>query len=126
MSVAKNHCDGQNAGKVCAIARRSSRNAPAQAQQRLNPERRQMKHSDEIEALVNQMFNYMRAGDGEAVGELIADDDDVLIVGTDTDEWWNSGSMAKQHIREQHEQAGGFDITVDVVNTYAHGDVGWF
>ena len=49
-----------------------------------------MQRSGEVEALLKTMYDLMRAGDGDAAAQLIADGDGVLFVGTDADEWWNS------------------------------------
>ncbi len=85
-----------------------------------------MQRSDEVEALLKTMYDLMRAGDGDAAAQLIADGDGVLFVGTDADEWWNSTDAARGAFREQLEATGGFDIDPGDLRGYAEGDVGWF
>ncbi len=76
-----------------------------------------MQRSDEVEALLKTMYDLMRAGDGDAAAQLIADGDGVLFVGTDA---------ARGAFREQLEATGGFDIDPGDLRGYAEGDVGWF
>jgi hypothetical protein len=85
-----------------------------------------MKRSGEIEAFLESMYDLMRAGDGEAAARLIAGGTDVLFVGTDADEWWNSSDAARAAFREQLEATGGFDIEPGELRGYDDGDIGWF
>jgi hypothetical protein len=85
-----------------------------------------MKRSGEIETFLKNMYDLMRAGDGEAAARLIADGTDVLFVGTDADEWWNSSDAAQGAFREQLEATGGFDIEPGELRGYDDGEIGWF
>lgn len=85
-----------------------------------------MQRSADIEAQVNRMYDLMRAGDGDAAAQLIADGEGVIFVGTDADEWWNSTDAARAAFREQLEATGGFDIEPGDPRGYAEGNVGWF
>jgi hypothetical protein len=82
--------------------------------------------SEEVELLVRKVYDLMRAGDGVGVGGLIGDDDGILVVGTDADEWWGSAQEAKAAIKSQHDAAGGFRLDSGDLHGYAVGDVGWF
>ena len=86
-----------------------------------------MKRSDEVESLVNHLYALMRAGDADALAGMIADDDGVLVIGTDPGEWWDSTTAARAAMHEQHEaMGGGLDIKSGELHGYADGDVGWF
>jgi hypothetical protein len=85
-----------------------------------------MKRSDEVEAVLKTMYDLMRAGDGDAAAQLIADGDGVLLVGTDSGEWWDNTDDARAALREQLEASGGFAIDPGEMRGYAEGDVGWF
>ena len=85
-----------------------------------------MKRSDDVESVVSEVYASMRAGDGEAVVRLIADGDDVLVIGTDADEWWDSAAAAKDAIRAQNDAVGGLDVQPGELHGYADGDIGWF
>lgn len=85
-----------------------------------------MQRSDEVEALLKKMYELMRAGDGKAVAQVIAEAANVLFVGTDADEWWDSSDAARSAFQEQLEATGGFDIEPGELRGYAEGDIGWF
>lgn len=84
-----------------------------------------MQRSEQVESLVHRLYELMRAADGDAIGELIADHDGVLVVGTD-EEWWQGADMVRRAMRAQHDEMGAFDITAGDVHGYATGDVAWF
>jgi hypothetical protein len=51
----------------------------------------------------------------------------VLLVGTDSGEWWDNTDDARAALREQlGASGGGFDIDPGEMRGYAEGDVGWF
>jgi ketosteroid isomerase-like protein len=81
--------------------------------------------SSEVESFVAEMYERMRAGDGDGAAEMVADDG-VLFVGTDTEEWWETTETVRAAFREQLEATGGFDISAGDVVAFADGDVGWF
>jgi ketosteroid isomerase-like protein len=85
-----------------------------------------MERSAEVESFVEEMYARMRSGDGDAAGDLVADDAGVLFVGTDGDEWWETPDAVKAAFREQLEATGGFDIASGAIVAHADGDVGWF
>jgi SnoaL-like domain len=84
-----------------------------------------MEESEELAGLVRRLYEMMRAADADAIGELIADHDGVLVVGTD-EEWWQGAETARRAIRAQHDEMGAFDITAGDVHGYSSGDVAWF
>jgi hypothetical protein len=85
-----------------------------------------LNRSEQVESLVRKVYDLMRAGDGDGVGRLIGDDDGILVVGTDADEWWGSAPAARAAIKAQHDAAGGFELDGGDLHGYAVGDVGWF
>ena len=85
-----------------------------------------MKRSDEIEAFLTNLYDLMRAGNGDAAAGLLAEGAEVLFVGTDADEWWDSSDTAKGAFRQQLEATGGFDIEPGDLRGFDDGDIGWF
>jgi hypothetical protein len=83
-----------------------------------------MERSREIEGFAERLYELMRAGDGAGAAALLADGD-LVFVGTDPDEWWDTSEAAKAAFREQLEATGGFDIHSSRLVGFADGDVGW-
>lgn len=83
-----------------------------------------MERSTDVEAFAERMYELMRAGDGDTLAALIADEG-ALFVGTDAEEWWDTPEASKAAFREQMEASGGFDIHAGGVVGYVDGDVGW-
>ncbi len=85
-----------------------------------------MERSPDVEGFVREMYDLMRAGDGAAVASLVPDDEGVLFVGTDAEEWWDTTGAIRGAMQEQLEATGGFDFVDIDPRGYRAGDVGWF
>ena len=83
-----------------------------------------MERSEELVQLMQGMYEGMRAGD--VAGFEAAALDDVLVIGSDPDEWWAGRDTAVAAFRAQSEaMGGGFPVQAGNPVAYAHGDVGW-
>ncbi len=72
------------------------------------------------------MYELMRGADADSLIELI-DEDGVVFVGTDAEEWWEDDPAALHAaIRDQLEATGGFDIVDEDPTGYSDGDIGWY
>jgi hypothetical protein len=85
-----------------------------------------MERSSEIEQFVRDFYSLMRQGDGPGASAQVADDEGVVFVGTDAEEWWDTTAKARAAFAEQMEASGGFDIINEDPRGYRDGDVGWF
>jgi ketosteroid isomerase-like protein len=84
-----------------------------------------MEPSAEVEQAVNELYDVLRRGDMDAFVEHMTDD--VVVIGTDPDEFWDSKDRAAQAFRAQAEaMGGGFGLEAGKIVGYAAGDVGWF
>ena len=83
-----------------------------------------MQRSAEVEAFVRRMLDVWRSGDAQQIDELLASD--VLVIGTDPDEWWSGRETVARNFRTQLEATGGFPFDADEPEGYSSGDVGWF
>src|SRR5579859_3598234 len=85
-----------------------------------------VERSSEVEGVVQQMYDAMRNGDGDAAVGLMADGDGVLFVGSDPAEWWQGSRQVSAAFRAQLEASGGFDMITSGPVGCASGGVGWF
>jgi ketosteroid isomerase-like protein len=83
-----------------------------------------MERSDELVQLTHAIYDAMANGD--VAGFEAATLDDVLVIGTDPQEWWTGRDTAAAAFRGQTEaMGGGFPVRAGDPVAYAHGDVGW-
>lgn len=85
-------------------------------------------HSPAIQALVERYAEAVRVGDLETVATLIDEGDDVLIIGTDPEEWWKGRETVLGVYRAQQAEMGetvGIS-TLDLDTAMEIGDAGWF
>ena len=81
-----------------------------------------------IQALVERYAEAVRAGDLDTVATLIDDSDDVLIIGTDPNEWWRGRETVLAVYRAQQAEMGD-DVgisTLELETATEIGDAGWF
>jgi len=84
-----------------------------------------MERADELVQLVQRMYEAMRSGDVAAFESAATDD--VLVIGTDPQEWWTGRDIVVPAFRGQVEaMGGGFPVQAGDPVAYTHGDVGWF
>ena len=84
--------------------------------------------SPEIRTLIERYAEAVRTGDLETVETLIDDGDEVLIIGTDPNEWWKGRESVLAVYRAQQEEMGD-DVgisTLDLDTAEEIGDAGWF
>ena len=83
-----------------------------------------MDRSDELVGLMQGLYEAMRSGD--VSGFESAAVDDVLVIGTDPQEWWRGRETVLAAFRAQTEaMGGGFPVQAGDVVAYSHNDVGW-
>jgi SnoaL-like domain len=83
-----------------------------------------MERSQELVELLDGMYEGMRKGD--VAGFEAAALDDVLVIGTDPEEWWSGRDRVVAAFRGQAEaMGGGFPVQAGDPVAYSHGNVGW-
>src|SRR3712207_5855306 len=86
-----------------------------------------MPSSAGIKTLVETYAEAVRTGDLETVATLI-DDGEVLVIGTDPNEWWKGRESVLAVYRAQQAEMGN-DVgisTLDLQVAEELGDAGWF
>lgn len=81
-----------------------------------------------IRTLVERYAEAVRVGDLATVETLIDDGDDVLVIGTDPEEWWKGRETVIAVYRAQQAEMGdtvGIS-TLDLAEACEIGDAGWF
>ena len=81
-----------------------------------------------ITELVERYAEAVRTGDLDAVAALIDDGDDVLVIGTDPEEWWKGRDTVLAVYRAQQAEMGDtVGISALELDTATEiGDAGWF
>lgn len=84
-----------------------------------------MKPSDELKSLYFHICEALAAGDGSFFERLFSQQNGVLAIGTDPDEWWKGHTAITNVFKTQLEEAGGFNIKADAPVAYSEGSIGW-
>ena len=84
--------------------------------------------SSGIQALVERYAEAVRVGDLDTVEQLIDDGDDVLVIGTDPEEWWKGRDTVLGVYRAQQAEMGDTVgvSTLELDTATEIGDAGWF
>jgi hypothetical protein len=80
--------------------------------------------STEVHDLTRRAYEVLTTGEGD-VGSLFAEDDDVIAIGSDPDEWWMGHDRITAALRAQGEALRGSRVEGSDPAAYAVGDVGW-
>jgi ketosteroid isomerase-like protein len=84
-----------------------------------------MERSSEAEGVLEQIYKALQAGDVDALSGYL--DEDIVLIGTDPEEWWEGKDDAVRIFRAQAEElGGGFPIEAGQPTAFALGDVAWF
>ena len=84
--------------------------------------------SDGIRDVVQRYAEAVRVGDLDTVAQLIDDGDEVLVIGTDPNEWWRGRDAVLSVYRAQQAEMGdsvGIS-SLDLETAQEIGDAGWF
>jgi hypothetical protein len=86
-----------------------------------------MERSSEIENLVRALYFAISEGDSAGLDELIGDDADVLLIGTDPDEWWAGHDVVVSHWKTQLKEMAGVRLEQSPqLRAFQEGNVAWF
>jgi hypothetical protein len=83
-----------------------------------------MTPSPEVRDLISSAYEVLTTGEGHPE-ELFADEEGVLAIGSDPEEWWNGSERIAAAFRAQGEALRGSRVENSDPIAYAEGDVGW-
>lgn len=84
-----------------------------------------MEPSAELEALYRQCCDAMSNGDGAFFEHTFSQEEGVVAIGTDPEEWWRGYATISRVFRSQLQQMEGIRIVADTPLAYSDGPVGW-
>jgi ketosteroid isomerase-like protein len=84
-----------------------------------------MQASADIRALVSSIYDRWSNGDASWVNEILASDDDCLLVGTDPDERWQGRDNIVKIWTKQIEEMGGIKLAAGDLVAFEDGPMGW-
>ena len=85
-----------------------------------------MERSSELEELSRRWMGSMVEGDAAAFEGLFDNDDNVLFIGSDPQEWWDDRGKIEAAFRAQlPEMKGKIQVTLNDVVAYAEDGWGW-
>jgi class 3 adenylate cyclase len=88
-----------------------------------------IQRSLELERLTKRFYEVLAVGDGEAIADLWSDDDCVLTIGTDDEEWDETKAAIVANIQTQIDEADGDSYAIGIepgrLRAWEEGTVGW-
>jgi adenylate cyclase len=84
-----------------------------------------MNPSTELKNAVLRLYECISLGDVGAVQHLFSQQDGVLAIGSDPNEWWADYDMITQAFKAQLQEGGARQIEAGELNAYVEGTVGW-
>ncbi len=83
-----------------------------------------MEPSEEIRRVVERWTKAISDGDADSALSRLSEHSGALLIGTDPDEWWHGEEMRAIWAR-QIEELGAFSLTVNEIEGWEEGTVGW-
>lgn len=80
--------------------------------------------SEELRSFMNRFYEAWQAWDFDTMRDMISTKPHSLIIGTDPDEWWDSGDALDIWMVQAREM-GRISIRSTSLSTYTCGNVGW-
>ena len=85
-----------------------------------------MEHSDELRDLTIRFYEATTSGDLSFFDRHVSrQEEGVVFVGTDPDEWWEGFEAFVEAMRAQSEAMGGMQIVTGQLQAYQEGSIGW-
>ena len=85
-----------------------------------------MEHSDELRDLTIRFYEATTSGDLSIFDRHVSrQEEGVVFVGTDPDEWWEGFEAFVEAMRAQSEAMGGMQIVSGQLQAYQEGSIGW-
>ncbi len=85
-----------------------------------------MEQSSELQALVRAFSDAAAKGDVDAIDRLFWRRDDVLVIGTDPNEWWTGHRSIMDTFKAQiREMGGSLPMVPGDPQAFSEGTIGW-
>ena len=85
-----------------------------------------MNQSTELKDVMLQLYEALPTGNTAALKGLLSSKGDVLIIGTDPNEWWaDPETILRVHQAQFQETGGRSQIKAGDLTAFAEGTVGW-
>jgi class 3 adenylate cyclase/ketosteroid isomerase-like protein len=85
-----------------------------------------MDDAAELTALVQRLYRlWLVDHDYVMFDRLLSRSDDLVVVGTDPDEWWTGFTQVSQVLRTQGDELDGTQLVPGAIRAWASGDLGW-
>ena len=84
-----------------------------------------MEQSTELKEFTLRSYEALSSGDYSFYERYLSQEDGVLSLGTDPNEWWAGYATITKVFKAQLEEMGGFSIIDGAPEAYSEGSVGW-
>lgn len=84
-----------------------------------------MERSPEIEEFAKRYYQAARDGYGAAANDFVSDNAEVVVIGSDPDEWWDSAGYNAAMRAQSDAMGGSIPIYSTDLKAYREGSVGW-
>lgn len=82
-----------------------------------------MERSPDLKDVMLRYYEAVSRGDEAFMDKILSRQDEVLIVGTDPDEWWTDPSTINQKLKDQAQ--AGIKLVPGELQCYREGSIGW-
>jgi len=82
-----------------------------------------MEQSPELKALMLRFYEAVSRGDAAFMERFLSKHGDVLVIGTDPNEWWADPTTITQTLQAQAQ--AGIQAVAGDLHAYREGSVGW-
>jgi hypothetical protein len=90
-----------------------------------NKEESAMEQSNELIDLTRRSYEALSNGDISFLERHVSQEDGVLAIGTDPNEWWAGYDTIIRVFKAQLQEMGALTINASILQAYSDGNVGW-
>jgi len=84
-----------------------------------------MEQSIELRDLVLRLYEAQSSGDIPLIENLLSQKDEVLVIGSDPNEWWSGYKTIISVFKSQLGEMSGVEVVDVDTKAYSEGTVGW-
>jgi hypothetical protein len=84
-----------------------------------------MKPEPDLKSLTSQMYEVLSGGDISFMERYLSQQDGVLAIGTDPNEWWTGYATIINVFKAEMEKMGGVSLVAGNPQAYSDDSVGW-
>ncbi|HWE63402.1 MAG TPA: nuclear transport factor 2 family protein [Chloroflexota bacterium] len=85
-----------------------------------------MQPAPELEQQVGRLYQALSSGDFATLERMISAQADVLVIGTDPQEWWEDRAHFLASMRRRMQEMGtGIPVVASTPRAYSEGAIGW-